>query len=233
MGNQLLNRFIKAITKDVQSFITVVYLLAVGTGMAFQYFKYTFFGINIFEYADVFDFIIAPFSDLWILGSTIVAIVFPYLLIRFEYWAERKYPNFYNKLNLGLNTKKSWTSFREYAYMLTLIGYIPLAAMFYGLKTKSQIHNSLPIEVTYTDNTTVSGVLIGKTREVLFLRVEIADAQNSKTEESKLDPDESSEEAEAKGEMEPKYKVIAIPISSAIKVFEVEGKSKAERKTTS
>jgi len=54
------------IIKELQTVITISYLFTVGIGMLFKYHKYDEFGINIFEYADVFDFLIAPFSDFFI-----------------------------------------------------------------------------------------------------------------------------------------------------------------------
>lgn len=44
------------ILKEIQSIVTVLYILMVGLGMLFNYQKYSEFGINIFEYADIFDF---------------------------------------------------------------------------------------------------------------------------------------------------------------------------------
>lgn len=55
------------IFKELQSVLTIIYLFAVGIGMLFEAEKFSEFGINIFEYADVFDFLTAPFSDAKIL----------------------------------------------------------------------------------------------------------------------------------------------------------------------
>ena len=55
------------IIKEIQTVITVCYLVAVGIGMIFNYKKYAEFGINIFDYGDVFDFLIAPFADVYII----------------------------------------------------------------------------------------------------------------------------------------------------------------------
>ncbi len=57
--------------KELQSIISIFYILAVAIGMVFNYQKYSEFGINIFDYADIFEFLIAPFSDTTILFFTI------------------------------------------------------------------------------------------------------------------------------------------------------------------
>lgn len=53
----------EVIIKEIETVITICYILAVGVGMLFNYKKFSKFGINKFDYADVFDFLIAPFSD--------------------------------------------------------------------------------------------------------------------------------------------------------------------------
>jgi len=96
----------KVILKELQPFLTLSYLIAIGIGMIFTYHKYSTFGINIFEYADVFDFLIAPFSDLKILIYTVFSLTITYLILKFDLIAERKYPTVYSKSVFGLNKKK-------------------------------------------------------------------------------------------------------------------------------
>ena len=51
MKDGLIKDAYELVLKEIQSLVTVFYLLAVGLGMLFCYFRYTKFNINIFEYA--------------------------------------------------------------------------------------------------------------------------------------------------------------------------------------
>ncbi len=64
MNEELIKDAYEAILKEIQTIITVLYLLIVGIVMLFNYHKFAEFNMNIFDYADVLDFIIAPFSIL-------------------------------------------------------------------------------------------------------------------------------------------------------------------------
>ncbi len=62
------------VIKEIQTLITLFYIIAVGIGMLFNFQKFSEFDINILEYADIFDFLIAPFSDVYILFFSIVSV---------------------------------------------------------------------------------------------------------------------------------------------------------------
>ena len=72
------------IIKELQTLMSISYIIAVGIGMLFSFQKYHRFGINILDYADVFDFLIAPFSDVKVLLFSLVSIFFGIALIRFD-----------------------------------------------------------------------------------------------------------------------------------------------------
>ena len=74
--------------------------------MLFSFQKYHRFGINIFDYADVFDFLIAPFSDVKVLLFSLVSIFFGIALIRFDINWKKKRPESYSKINMGMDKKK-------------------------------------------------------------------------------------------------------------------------------
>ena len=93
--------------KDFQTIITLFYLLAVGIGMLFNYQKFSAFGINIFEYADVFDFLIAPFSDYKIIVFAVFSLIVPYLLYLFDAYYKKNHSESYEKMNFGYD-KKVW-----------------------------------------------------------------------------------------------------------------------------
>lgn len=106
------------IIKEVQSVVTILYLLMVGLGMLFNYQKYSEFGINIFEYADIFDFLIAPFEDVRIFFFTLFSALIPFIFFKLDTFSEQRFPKFYTRINFGLN-KKSW--FKRYI-MIAFLG---------------------------------------------------------------------------------------------------------------
>ena len=56
MSEGIIKDAYEAIIKEIQTVFALLYVIAVGIGMLFNYQKYSEFGINIFDYSDVFDF---------------------------------------------------------------------------------------------------------------------------------------------------------------------------------
>lgn len=162
------NRF-ELLLGELQTIIYVFYGLLVGLGMLYNYFRYREFGINIFEYAGVLDFLIAPFSDLRILLLAAGVSLFCYLIYRFDVWLARKFPRFYNVMAFGQANRKGYKNFRSIALFFTILWCIGAYAFAYGKMAKSEIIKSEPITLIYNDGSQDSGRIIGKTSEVYFL----------------------------------------------------------------
>jgi hypothetical protein len=96
-----------SIVRESQPILSIGYLLAVGIGMLFNFQKYARFNINIFEYADIFDFLIAPFADSMIILFTIASIGLAYLAFRADLYWERKYPKSYGRYIRKVGTRRS------------------------------------------------------------------------------------------------------------------------------
>ncbi|MEQ8713198.1 MAG: hypothetical protein RIC80_09275 [Cyclobacteriaceae bacterium] len=155
--------------RELQAILTLSYGTAVGVGMLFQYQKFSEFGINIFDYADVFDFLIAPFSDMTIilfaLASVVISLFF-YLLD--GYWF-RKWKRSYFIFSFGLHTKPWYPYFKTITFTFLIGYYLYIGADLYGQKAKEKIVESAPVTIRFVDNETMTGQFIGKTREVIFL----------------------------------------------------------------
>lgn len=155
--------------KEAQSIISIFYIVAVGIGMLFNSQKYSKFGINIFDYADIFDFLVAPFSDIIILFFTIGSCFFAYLIFLFDYWWMKKYPKFYSKIALGWEKKKWYNSFRYLMFLTILFCYLNYSADIYGELTAQKTKKQTPISLRFTDNEIKKGIVIGQTKQVIFL----------------------------------------------------------------
>jgi len=159
----------EVIIKEIQTIVTISYFVAIGIGMLFNYQKYSEFGINIFDYADVFDFLIAPFSDFYIFWFTVISICLSLLFIKLDILISKKYPKFYSKASLGWD-KKSWFDiYRFLSFAFIIVLYLYVSADIYGSFIKTQINQRAPIEVKYSDNEIINGIVIGNTKEILFL----------------------------------------------------------------
>ncbi len=158
---------------ELQSIISISYIVAVAIGMVFSFEKYSRFGINIFDYADVFDFIIAPFADLKVLFFSVGSIIGWFFIVSIDVRWKNKNPESYSKLNMGLDKKKWFDPLRYAIYIITLLCYIYIAADGYGKLAKKQIETGgKKIEVRFNDGEVKRGILIGKTSEYLFLKTE-------------------------------------------------------------
>lgn len=157
--------------KELQTVTTIFYILTVGIGMLFNYKKFAEFGINIFEYADVFDFLIAPFSDYKIIVFALLSLVIPYLLYVFDQHYKKNHAEAYAKMNLGWDQKIWYQVLMKIAYIFLIIIYVYISANIYGKVSKYQIIRQSSIEIRFSDNEIKKGIIIGKTKDVVFLLI--------------------------------------------------------------
>ncbi len=157
------------IIKELQTIVTGAYIIAFGIGMLFNYQKYSEFGINIFDYSDVFDFLIAPFSDFYILFFATVSILIFFILVKVDVFCKNKWPKFYSILNFGLNKKSWFKQQRTVLLVVVFFTYLYFSANFYGSFAKDKVVNQNDISVKLADNEIKSGKLIGKTNSIIFL----------------------------------------------------------------
>ena len=169
MKEGLIKDTYELVIKEIQSFLALSYVLMVGIGMLFNYQKYTLFDINIFEYADVLDFLIAPFEDLRILFFSMFSIGAPWFFIWLDSWWHKKYPKSYQKMSFGM-VQKSW--YQPYRYILfggLLIYYILLSSNIWGRKVRKEILAEPPVTIEFVDGKSLQGIMIGKTNQYLLL----------------------------------------------------------------
>ena len=169
MKEGLIKDTYETVIKEIQTILTIFYILAVGIGMLFTFKKYSEFGINIFDYADVFDFMVAPFSDFKILLFTIISLAISYFLLRLDLFLKRKFPKSYSKMSFGWDKKKWYNFFRYFSFVILFISYLFISANYYGAISKEQILNQASIKLRFYDNEIKKGKMIGKTKDVIFL----------------------------------------------------------------
>lgn len=169
MDNQFTNTIFKRLFKDVQTLLTIAYLVAVGIGMLFNYKKYSAFDINIFDYAGLFDFLIAPFGDFMILLFTLGTILLTVAIYRVDIFWQEKHPSSYAKWMFNLDATK-WYSKQKFGMGIFLfLLYLYLGADTYAKRYKKLVVDQDFIGVIYADNSQTEGILIGKTADYIFL----------------------------------------------------------------
>ncbi|SMG51820.1 hypothetical protein SAMN05661096_03821 [Marivirga sericea] len=169
MNDGIIKNAYEAMIKELQTIITLAYIFAVGVGMLFNYQRYDEFGINIFDYADVFDFLITPFSDLHVLLFTIISLLLTYLVFKLDEAWKTRYPKWYSRINFGYDRKTGYANFRYLSIAALLICYLYLSADWYGAISKKQLKRLDPITIQFSDGEVKKGKMIGKTKEVIFL----------------------------------------------------------------
>lgn len=169
MKEGLIKDAYELIIKEIQTFLTIAYIITVGIGMLFQHQYYSEFGINIFEFADIFEFLIAPFADVRILLFSLVSIGFSMFLLQIDLVWKRKFPINYSRMNFGWDKKPWFNTFRISAFSFLFITYLYLAADGYGQYASEEVRKDAPITLRFMDDETVSGTMIGNTTNVIFL----------------------------------------------------------------
>lgn len=172
MKEGLIKDTYELIIKEIQSVITASYIVAVGIGMIFNYQKYSEFDINIFDYSDVFDFLIAPFSDFYILLFATAFILIIAIVIKLDILWKRKWPKSYSIANLGSDKKTWFKAYRIIQFIILFFLYLYLSADYYGNYTKDKITKQKDISIKLVDNEIKAGKLIGKTKDVIFLLID-------------------------------------------------------------
>ena len=138
MKEGLIKYVYELIIREIQTAITISYVIAVGIGMLFNYQKYAQFDINIFYYGDIFDFLIAPFSDLYILLFATISSVFVFIIFYLDSLWQRKWPKSFSRANFGFAKKKWFKLYKSLLFIVSLFLYLLLSADYYGKYTKEK-----------------------------------------------------------------------------------------------
>ena len=155
--------------KQAQTVVTFVYLIMVGVGMLYYHQKYSEFDINIFQYADIFYFLVAPFEDVFIFFLCAVAVILFFMGYAFDGFIQRKMPRFYTAMYLGANKQSWFKKAQAISWPVTFVLLLVIYSEVYGERARRIVLESSPISITFADSQKMSGQMIGKTDGTLFL----------------------------------------------------------------
>lgn len=163
----------KFLQRDISLTISILYIVLVAIGMLFKAIFYAFFHINIVEYSDISDFLLAPFRDPIILIMSIGTVLFFHALNIFDNWMEVKAPRINALFYYGFDKEKyqAWFSMKGMATMI--VTYTVLFAYVYGSFSSKNIKKSYvsTVVVSFKDNKfepTDTLIYVGKTNTFTF-----------------------------------------------------------------
>jgi hypothetical protein len=162
--------------KDSSLIITSAYIILIGIGMVFSYQSYLFWGIDILQYAELSDFLLAPFADVLVFLFLASSFGLVWIAIIFNNWLESKFPKIFKLVNLGFSpSSKYYKSKMTIGYVVSTFVYIALASMLFGLLKYRSIRNNKMknrVEVCFQngmpDRCKIM-LMIGKTSSFVFL----------------------------------------------------------------
>lgn len=155
---------------DTQAYITLAYLATVAVGMMFDYQYYNHFDINIFEYSDILDFLLAPVKNYELIIFVLATLLILWLFFQLDKTWQNKSPKSYKRFNFGM-TKDNAHRYRPFYLGFALITYLFLASVFYGERTLARFQdNPEQIKLTFeSGGKSIEGQFIGKNKDYVFL----------------------------------------------------------------
>lgn len=158
---------------DSQAYITLGYLTIVVIGMMFDYKYYSHFAINIFEYSDILDFLLAPVKNLELILFAVASLIFVLLIFQLDKVMKRKWPKFHNRFNMGMSDALL-KKYRPVMFAVALLAYLGVASDLYGDRMFKRFQESAKeIEVIFeSDQRVLKGKLIGKNADYILMQTD-------------------------------------------------------------
>lgn len=161
------------IFKELQSILTIAYLSVILIGMIDSYIYYEQFGINIFDYSEIFDFFVAPFRKTITLIYLLLAIVAAFIGYFVDLVLEKFVPKFHQYINFGLTKTKWFKTYRLVSFFLVILILLIAASNETGMEMKEELMSvkGFDTEIVFDSNIdkSIKGIKIGMTANYFFL----------------------------------------------------------------
>jgi hypothetical protein len=161
--------------QDSSLILTAAYIVLIGIGMIFSYQFYHLWGIDILKYAELTDFLLAPFADTIVFVFTSISLGLVWVAMILNDWLEAKYPRAYKILNMGMSKEsKYYKAYLSASYIGSAFLYVHFAATVLGIFDFYSIKKGKgkKVEVQFqskTESRPEVFVLLGKTTSFVFL----------------------------------------------------------------
>ena len=161
--------------KTIQIIVVALYGFAIIMGMIFSSAKYQAYDINIFEFADILDFLVYPFLDIKSVAyyGFLPIIIFS-LFYSFDRYLLKNHPDFYSKYLTPKFFRKyletSWYAQSQKITLLTIPLYLVINYfLYYDMHSNEPLLNLYqPMTIKMQNGETKKGFLLGKVKDVIF-----------------------------------------------------------------
>jgi hypothetical protein len=168
----IVNDRIELVLKELQNVLTFGYISLIIIGMIFEATYYYHFGINIFEYSDILDFLLAPFRRPISIYMLLFIIGLSALTYRMDVYTQKRYPKLHRVFNLYLYDIPFMKRNRIWVFIIMAIILLFVYANLIGAEARNELPD-LPadIEVVFSDTNvpSLTGRKIGQNQQYIFV----------------------------------------------------------------
>ncbi|UEG51491.1 hypothetical protein LLH06_10950 [Mucilaginibacter daejeonensis] len=170
MAERIPKKGILEYIEGLQSYFGILYVTFVAIGMLFEYQRYQVYGINIFLFADIFDFLLAPLRDISVLLYILLSMTIIYILLKADEYLRQQRPAWYRKTTFGLDGKSWFPILHRLSYGALFIFYLYISSLSIAKKSKQMMLTSNNHYLIRTnDDKLVKAYILGRAKDDLIL----------------------------------------------------------------
>jgi hypothetical protein len=157
--------------KDSQAYLAILYIAFIAIGMLFEYQRYRVYGINIFMFADIFDFLVAPLRDYNAVLYIVISMLLIYMFLKADGALLKYKPHYYDRSTFGMASRNWFPLFRSLSYVLLCIFYLYVSSLILAKRTKHTLLTKKDENITFrtNDDQVFSGYVIGRAKDNLII----------------------------------------------------------------
>jgi hypothetical protein len=172
MDNPVKN-LIQYFQKEPGHALTFGYIMLIAIGLFFDFSYYYALKINVIQFVELDDLLLAPIQDVWILVTVFAFCLFVYGIIEWDIWWRKTNPKSYLKWNTWSGNKDPFSEKamrrRSFLFPLMFIFYIVLGANTYGVLKAKRVKKGQTDKVHLTIKDMPTDSLANKNKPVFFI----------------------------------------------------------------
>jgi hypothetical protein len=172
MENPVKN-LIKYFQKEPGHALTFGYIMLIVIGLLFDFSYYYALKINVIQFVELDDLLLAPIQDVWVLITVFGFCLFVYGIIEWDIWWRKNNPESYIKWNKWSGNKDPFSEKairrRSFLFPVLFIFYIILGANSYGVLKAKRVKKGQADKVHLTTKDVATDSLNNKNKPVFFI----------------------------------------------------------------
>lgn len=173
--------FLKLLKREPALSLSLAYLFLTAVGITYDWWFYLFFGVNILEYADFTDFLLAAVREPLVMVFTVLSAVIILLFQEMNYRARIRFPAYDRMCRnpwMGLGQSAYFIPVRVYTAFTIIVYFGGVFTPFYAMYRADKIRSgsSRPVAVRLVNEAVASGTsatresrVVGTTSRFVFL----------------------------------------------------------------